>query len=89
MALPHFTEALGVAPESEDLHIWRAECGLSLHRYSLVRYDVGSCPPACMPQFVVLLNRTRFWEPCSNSILDFSYSHLFRYGKNKKDRLSQ
>jgi len=42
LAIQDFSRALEIAFESEQLHLWRAECGLRAYDYRVVRADVGA-----------------------------------------------
>lgn len=42
LAIAQFTAALEVATESEQLHLWRAECALKARDYGMLRADVGA-----------------------------------------------
>lgn len=42
LAAEHFSAALEVASESEQIRLWRAECALKVKDYGLVRADVGA-----------------------------------------------
>ena len=41
-AIVDFGTALDIAHESEQLHLWRAECGLKARDYQIVRADVAA-----------------------------------------------